>query len=106
MRLRCPHCKSLGVVRTSERMSDTVSYLYVKCSNAECGHTWRSSAAAKVTISPSARPNPRVVLPFSEHVLRDPLAKLITSAQIVEYEIVGANSMTLFEQTASTQPTG
>ena len=98
MRLRCPHCNSLATVRTSERMSDTVSWLYLVCCNAKCGHTWRASAEAKVTISPSARPNPRVLLPFSKHVLREPLAKLISDAPVRDEDIVGP-AMPLFEPT-------
>lgn len=98
MRLHCPHCLSVATVRTSERMSDTVSWLYVECCNDECGHTWRASANAKVTISPSARPNPSVLLPFSQHVLRETLSKLISDAPVADEDIVGP-PMPLFHPT-------
>lgn len=70
MRFRCPHCNEFGTVRNSEQQSPTVTYLYVQCTNLECGHTWRMDAAASLTLSPSARPRTDVLIPLSPYVRR------------------------------------
>ena len=96
MRFRCPHCDTLSTVRTSETMSQTVTWFYVACNNINCGHTWRVDAAASVTISPSARPNARVVLPISTHVLRAELARQLERSPTADVDPVGAKPMPLF----------
>ena len=68
MRLRCPHCGEFGSIRSSEQITECTSYQYCQCSNVECGHTWRTTSTAEVTLSPSAIPNSRVNLPLSTHV--------------------------------------
>lgn len=77
MRFPCPHCNALGRVRTSERMSPTVSWLYLQCTDLECGHAWRVDAEATVTLSPSAKPSSTVVMPLSPHVRRGVLARML-----------------------------
>lgn len=107
MRFRCPHCDTISTVRTSEAMSPTVTWMYVQCANLNCGHTWRVDAAASVTISPSARPNPRVLLPMSNHVQRTALAHLLERSPSVEVNPVGAQPMPLFDSPEPPpQPTG
>lgn len=81
MRFRCPHCGTRSVVRTSQQMSPTVTWLYVQCRNLDCGHTWRVDAEASVTISPSAQPNPGVKMDLSQHVNRDLLAAQMATAR-------------------------
>ncbi|MBX9612450.1 MAG: ogr/Delta-like zinc finger family protein [Burkholderiales bacterium] len=97
MRFRCPHCETISTVRTSETMSPTVTWMYVQCGNLNCGHTWRVDAEASVTISPSARPNPRVVLPLSSHVQRDALRAQMERSPTAVVEPVGAKRMPLFD---------
>ena len=82
MRFRCPHCGTRSVVRTSEFITPTFTRLYVQCGNLECGHTWRVDAESNVTISPSARPNPRVEMQLSQHVQRDLVAIQMATAQV------------------------
>lgn len=106
MRLRCPHCKKLSTVRTSEQMSDTVTWMYMQCGNLECGHTWRVDAEASVTISPSARPDPTVNIPLSPHIarmgLRDQLERAPTGDHNPE-----SHRMPLFDLAMpDPQPTG
>lgn len=74
MRLRCPHCATTGAIRTSEKVSSTVTRHYIICNNFECGHTWRATTEADMTLSPSSTPAPTVVLRFSTHVRRDAIA--------------------------------
>ncbi len=62
--LRCPHCRSIGIVRSSERVTDQHRVMHYFCTNAFCGHTWRASLSYEYGISPSAIPNPRVDLPM------------------------------------------
>lgn len=105
MRLRCPHCHTLSTVRTSETLSDTVTWMYLQCNDINCGHTWRVDAAASVTISPSARPNPRVNLPMSQHVARQGLREALDRSPSANIDPVGAHTLPLFGGT-SPQPTG
>lgn len=44
------------------------------CTDPECGHTFVVSAEVQRTLSPSAKPNPSVLLPISE-VVRERLMK-------------------------------
>ena len=85
MRLRCPHCDNLGTIRSTSQLSSTVSQHYVMCSNLECGHTWRATTEADMTLSPSATPDPAVALPLSSHVRRDVIAHQIRSGATADY---------------------
>jgi hypothetical protein len=86
MRLRCPHCSHLGTIVATKVLSSTVSHHYVRCSNFECGHTWRASTEADLTLSPSSTPDPTVVLPLSSHIRRDVLAHQIRSGDSAEHK--------------------
>ncbi|SOD25227.1 Ogr/Delta-like zinc finger [Variovorax sp. YR752] len=85
MRLRCPHCDHLGSIRTTKVMTATVSHHYVVCSNFECGHTWRATTEADMTISPSATPAASVHLPLASHMRREVLAQQIRSGSTAEH---------------------
>jgi hypothetical protein len=85
MRISCPHCKDLGTIRSTERLSPTVSQHYVICSNKECGHTWRATTVADMTLSLSSTPDPTVSLPLSTHVRRAVLAQVIRCAAEADY---------------------
>lgn len=95
MRLRCPHCDSLGSICTTKALSATVSQHYVMCGNAECGHTWRATTEADMTLSPSATPDPAVLLPLSSHMRRDVIAQQIRSASTADYTPVRTPPTTL-----------
>lgn len=86
MRFRCPHCNKFGTVRNSEQQSPTVTYLYVQCTNIECGHTWRMDAAASLTLSPSARPRNDVLIPFSPYVRRGAMRHHIQMAPTGQHQ--------------------
>lgn len=64
MKLYCPHCSSYAVVRTSRRMSPLTGVASYQCRNVNCGHTFKAAFEIIATISPSALPNPAIVLPF------------------------------------------
>ncbi len=51
--IRCPHCNSRAVVRSSREMSATMRELVYMCTNAECGHTYIASLEVQRTLSPS-----------------------------------------------------
>ena len=95
MRFRCPHCGARSVVRTSELMSPTVTWLYVQCRNLECGHTWRVDAEASITLSPSAMPNPGVHIPISRHVRRDLLVLQMDTARVGHHQPPGPYQLDL-----------
>jgi hypothetical protein len=66
-------------------MTPTVSQHYIQCGNFECGHTWRATTEADMTISPSATPAPSVHLPLASHMRRDVLAQQIRSGNTAEH---------------------
>ena len=68
MRLICPHCGSRASTRTSTRMSPLCGIATYQCSNVECGHTFKAAFEIVGTISPSAMPNPAIVLPTCKGV--------------------------------------
>lgn len=70
MRMRCPHCESLAVTRTSQQITNLTRESYFACSNTECGHVFVAVTEVNRTVSPSAIPNPKVRLPLSAHVRR------------------------------------
>lgn len=65
MRINCPHCGSVGIVRSSKALADTVREAKVQCTNVECAHTWISRIVAERTIAPSMQPKPGVYIPLS-----------------------------------------
>ncbi len=89
MRFRCPHCGTSSVVRTSEQMSPTLTWLYVQCRKLECGHTWRVDAESSMTISPSATPNPNVSMSISAHANRNLLAIQLRTAPVGDHRPPG-----------------
>lgn len=62
IRSRCPHCEALMLVRTSKNIHPLLKTLYLQCKNFECGFTCAASLEIVHTISPSASPNPEIVL--------------------------------------------
>ncbi|WP_408586559.1 ogr/Delta-like zinc finger family protein [Novosphingobium sp.] len=65
-KLRCPHCKAVGLKRNSVSICDTHRVIHYACSNIACGHTWRASETYEYGLSPSAIPDPRVSLPLRQ----------------------------------------
>lgn len=62
--LRCPHCKSTALRRSSRAVTDTFRELFYICRNVACGHTWKASLTYDYGLSPSAIPDPNVTLPL------------------------------------------
>ena len=100
MRLRCPHCHVPSAVRNSERLSPTVTHLYVECRNPECGHAWRVDAFAAVTITPSARPCTTVLIPYSTSIRRSTAAMHLDIAPSVQDNGAGPLQLDVFEDAA------
>lgn len=67
---RCPHCQARSTIRHSSQASPILREMIYQCTDAECGHTFVVHAAAVRTLSPSAKPDPLVYLPISEHTRR------------------------------------
>lgn len=63
--LNCPHCNSRTYARSSKSLSPTYREITFACADASCGHTFVASLSVLRTLSPSARPNPSVVLPIA-----------------------------------------
>lgn len=78
--MACPHCEAEAAIRTSRMVSDTMRELIYACSNTECGHTFLAVTEIRYTLSPSAIPNPKVLLPLSTHVRRDMVKAVMDSA--------------------------
>lgn len=86
MRLRCPHCNALSTILSSDATSATVTRHYVVCRNEDCGHSWRATTEADITLSPSAIPNASVVLPLSSHIRREVLMAQLRGPTTDEYQ--------------------
>ena len=67
---RCPHCKAKAEVRSSKEITPILREISYSCPDPECGHTFVVHAEAVRTLSPSAKPDPLVYLPMSEHTRR------------------------------------
>lgn len=61
----CPHCGSKVIIRHSHIENALLKTLYGQCQNLECGWTGRAHMEWAATISPSAMPNPEVMLPLA-----------------------------------------
>jgi hypothetical protein len=61
-RVTCPHCEAAAHVRSSRAVTDMVRQLFYACTNFECGCTFGAQLEITHQISPSARPNPAVML--------------------------------------------
>lgn len=70
MKMRCPHCKSWASVRSSEQVTPLLRESFLICKNAACGHTFAAATEINRTLSPSATPDPSILLPLSPHVRR------------------------------------
>lgn len=86
MRLRCPHCDTVSTILTSEAISSTVTRHYVVCGNEECGHSWRATTEADITLSLSAIPKTSVLLPLSAHIRRDVILRQLHGPITDEYQ--------------------
>jgi hypothetical protein len=65
VRLTCPHCETLAIIRSSKQLSTTVREASVQCCNVECAHTWVTRIIIDRTIAPSMTPKPGVFIPLS-----------------------------------------
>lgn len=66
--IRCPHCESRAIARSSRELSITMREIVYQCLDVECGHTYVAQLEVVRTLSPSAKPKPAVRLPISPHV--------------------------------------
>lgn len=83
--MHCPHCRSVAIARSSNVLTSTSRDLFYQCSNVDCGHTFRAVLEVNCTISPSAMPDPRVIIPLSKHVRRTMLTELMARAPGADY---------------------
>ncbi|HEM8998933.1 TPA: ogr/Delta-like zinc finger family protein [Burkholderia cenocepacia] len=66
MKLKCHHCGSRAVIRTSRTLSALVREAYCQCTNVECATTYKIHVATVHTIAPSLNPNPHVFVPIGK----------------------------------------
>ncbi|MFM2480171.1 ogr/Delta-like zinc finger family protein [Celerinatantimonas sp. YJH-8] len=69
-RFVCPHCHRTMRVRTSEGISELVRTMYLQCTNEACGGTYRAILEITHQLSPSAMPNPEIMLPMANENIR------------------------------------
>lgn len=84
MRLKCPHCGHTATIRTTETVTNLLVKHYFVCTNHLCGHTFVGATEITYTLSPSATPNPAVLLPLSKHVSRAVLARQLQLAREID----------------------
>jgi len=66
--IRCPHCATRAVARSSQELSDTMREITYACLNPICGHTYVARLEVARTLSPSAVPKSGINIPLSPHV--------------------------------------
>ena len=86
MRMKCPHCGNWAAARSTEDVTLTSRKAWLQCSNMECGHTFTAALTVLETLSPSAIPNPAVVIPQSPHIQRNVLAAQLDRAPLSDYQ--------------------
>lgn len=64
-KLGCPDCGSKMRVRNSVGHHQLFRAEYIQCLNPACGATFKGQREITHRLSPSARPNPGIVLPFA-----------------------------------------
>ncbi|MWN89852.1 transcriptional regulator [Gilliamella sp. Pra-s65] len=63
--MRCPHCRSKTIIRTSEEISPITRKQYRQCTNIYCCHSFVVLQSISATIVPSAMPDPNVKIPLT-----------------------------------------
>lgn len=63
---RCPHCESPATIRSSEEVTILHRDLWLICTNADCGHSWKAQLSFVHSISLPANPRPGLDLPVSQ----------------------------------------
>ncbi|MCL1962480.1 MAG: ogr/Delta-like zinc finger family protein [Desulfovibrionaceae bacterium] len=100
VKMHCPHCRTMCIVRSSSVLTRTSRELFFVCMNIDCGHTFSAVMEINRTISPSAIPDPTVVLPMSKHIKRNLLAEQLQRMPVSDYEPDRTGQTgELFEQT-------
>lgn len=79
VKMHCPHCRTMCIVRSSNVLTRTSRELFFVCMNVNCGHTFSAVMSILRTISPSAMPDPTVVLPMSTHIKRKLLTEMLAN---------------------------
>lgn len=65
MRILCPHCGTVALIRDSHKITDLTRELRVICLDPECAHTWKVHVSAVLTLAPSMKPKKGVFIPLS-----------------------------------------
>ena len=66
--IRCPHCKSRAVARSSQEKTETMREITYQCIDVECGYTYVASLEVVRGLSPSGKPSQTVRVPMSQHI--------------------------------------
>lgn len=69
-KLVCPHCHSRMRIRTSEGQHIFMRVAYLQCVNEACSWSARAEFVITHEMAPSGMPNPSVLLPVADSVLR------------------------------------
>lgn len=85
MKMKCPHCHQWAYTRTSAQVTITSRETVFRCTNDECGHVFAAVTEINRTISPSATPDPKVVLPLSRHIRKHTLSDQLQRMPEAEY---------------------
>lgn len=68
--IRCPHCESRAIARSSQQLSVTLREITYQCQDVHCGHTYVATLEVVRTLSPSAKPNMEINLPVLKRPAR------------------------------------
>lgn len=69
-KLVCPHCRGRMRIRTSEGQHIFMRIAYLQCTNEACSWSARAEFVITHEMAPSGMPNPTVLLPVADSMLR------------------------------------
>lgn len=106
--MKCPHCGAWASARSTEDVTRTARKGWFQCTNIECGHTFTAALTVLETLSPSAMPDPTVVIPQSQHIRRGVLGHQLERAPLSDYcprsDAAQQATRELFDERPSTLP--
>jgi predicted RNA-binding Zn-ribbon protein involved in translation (DUF1610 family) len=89
-RFKCPNCGGKIRIRNSVEQHPLLRAMYLQCTNVNCGATYRAGLEITHLMSPSAMPNPNIVLPIADNFIRQMAMQKESDRQIDIDDILNA----------------
>ncbi|MCS3600995.1 hypothetical protein M2371_000181 [Buttiauxella sp. BIGb0471] len=84
MRIYCPECDEVAVIKKTNRKHAHISDVYCACSNVECGHTFVMNMTFSHTLSPSAISHGHLIKELIGSIAEDKRQEMIDMLRMVQ----------------------